>query len=63
MPARRGGLVLLGCLLLVVKPTASPPSRRNGYPVKGGVFETPLDDFVHVFKAVTYETSAPLSRK
>ncbi len=44
------------------KPKTSPANRRNGYSVKGGVFEMPLDDFVHVFKAVTYETSAPLAR-
>jgi hypothetical protein len=41
-------------------PKVSPPSPQNGYPVKSGVFEVPLADFVRVFKAVTYETSAPL---
>ena len=43
------------------KPKASPPNSTNGYPVKKGVFEIPLKDFVRVFKAVTYETSASLT--
>ena len=42
------------------KPKATPAGLRNGYPVKGGVFQLPLSDFVRIFKAVTYETSAPL---
>jgi hypothetical protein len=42
------------------KPKSSPAGPRNGYPVKGGVFQIPLADFVRVFHAVTYETSAPL---
>jgi hypothetical protein len=41
-------------------PKATPAGLRNGYPVKGGVFQVPLADFVRIFKAVTYETSAPL---
>ncbi|HET6328760.1 MAG TPA: C2 family cysteine protease [Planctomycetaceae bacterium] len=43
-------------------PKASPPSPEHGYPVKNGVFQVPLDDFVRIFKEVTYETSAPLPR-
>ena len=43
------------------KPKASPPNPTNGYTVKKGVFEIPLKDFVRVFKAVTYETSASLT--
>jgi hypothetical protein len=42
-------------------PKQSPPSPKNGYTVKGGVFEIPLRDFVRVFKAVNYETSATLT--
>jgi hypothetical protein len=42
-------------------PKTSPPGLKNGYPVKGGVFQISLDDFVRVFKSVTYETSAPLA--
>jgi Calpain family cysteine protease len=42
-------------------PKLSPPSPKHGYPVKNGVFEIPLRDFVRVFKAVNYETSAPLT--
>jgi hypothetical protein len=42
-------------------PKLSPPSPKHGYPVKNGVFEIPLKDFVRVFKAVNYETSAPLT--
>jgi Calpain family cysteine protease len=42
-------------------PKLSPPSPKHGYPVKNGVFEVPLKDFVRVFKAVSYETSAPLT--
>jgi len=41
-------------------PKMSPAGLENGYPVKKGVFQIPLEDFVRVFKAVTYETSAPL---
>jgi hypothetical protein len=37
-----------------------PAGLENGYPVKKGVFQIPLEDFVRVFKAITYETSAPL---
>ena len=43
-------------------PKMSPPSRQHGYPVKKGVFQMSLADFVRVFKAVTYETSASLAR-
>ncbi len=39
------------------KPKATPAGLRNGYPVKGGVFQLPLSDFVRIFKAVTYETA------
>jgi hypothetical protein len=42
-------------------PKLSPPSPKHGYPVKNGVFEIPLKDFVRVFKSVSYETSAPLT--
>jgi hypothetical protein len=42
-------------------PKLSPPSPKHGYPVKNGVFEMPLRDFVRVFKAVNYETGAPLT--
>jgi Calpain family cysteine protease len=42
-------------------PKLSPPGLKHGYPVKNGVFEIPLRDFVRVFKAVNYETSAELT--
>jgi Calpain family cysteine protease len=41
-------------------PKVSPAGLENGYPVKKGVFQMPLDEFVRVFKSVTYETSAAL---
>jgi hypothetical protein len=44
-------------------PKASPPNPQNGYPVKGGVFEVPLNEFVRIFNSVTYETSAPRSQR
>jgi hypothetical protein len=43
-------------------PKMSPRGPQHGYPVKNGVFQIPLDDFMRVFNAVTYETSAPLRR-
>lgn len=42
------------------RPKLSPAGRENGYAVKKGIFQIPLEDFVRVFKAVTYETSAPM---
>ncbi len=44
------------------KPKMSPAGLENGYPVKKGIFQIPLEDFVRVFKSVSYETSAPLPR-
>ncbi|HEV8070565.1 MAG TPA: C2 family cysteine protease [Planctomycetaceae bacterium] len=43
-------------------PKTSPTGMEHGYPVKSGVFQVPLDDFVRIFNSVTYETSAPLRR-
>jgi hypothetical protein len=35
------------------------PGLQNGYPVRGGQFTVPLNDFVRVFTAVTFETDSP----
>jgi hypothetical protein len=37
------------------------PGRVNGYPVHEGVFEVPLDEFIHVFTVISYETTVPLA--
>lgn len=35
---------------------AGPPGLEAGYPVQNGQFSVPLDDFIRIFGAMTYES-------
>jgi hypothetical protein len=39
---------------------AGTPGLANGYVTQNGMFDVPLQEFVQIFKALTYETKEPL---